>query len=211
MPRKLKTYVTSVGFFEQAIAAPSMKAALEAWGAQANLFQQGFARETNEPSIVAATMAKPGVILRRAVGSKGPFTENAALPKSLPAEKTPEKILPKQKRKATAGSRSAPAKVVSLAEARAAKQAAAAFEKEQARRELENARAEAARAKERERRAEAIRKAEGALEKARQRHDQTMAEIADAREALMRREEKEKNRWNGEKEKLEAQLQKAEG
>jgi hypothetical protein len=29
MARKLKTYQTSLGFFEQAIAAPSMKAALE--------------------------------------------------------------------------------------------------------------------------------------------------------------------------------------
>ncbi|CCD90984.1 hypothetical protein BRAO375_1310007 [Bradyrhizobium sp. ORS 375] len=33
MPRKLKTYQTSLGFYDLAIAAPSMKAALEAWGA----------------------------------------------------------------------------------------------------------------------------------------------------------------------------------
>jgi hypothetical protein len=32
MPRKLKTYQTSVGFYDLAIAAPSMKGALEAWG-----------------------------------------------------------------------------------------------------------------------------------------------------------------------------------
>lgn len=31
MARKLKTYQTSTGFFEHAIAVPSMKAALEAW------------------------------------------------------------------------------------------------------------------------------------------------------------------------------------
>lgn len=31
MARKLKTYQTSLGFLDQAIAAPSMKAALEAW------------------------------------------------------------------------------------------------------------------------------------------------------------------------------------
>src|ERR1700731_3483619 len=34
MARKLKTYQTSLGFFDLAIAAPSMKAALEAWGAE---------------------------------------------------------------------------------------------------------------------------------------------------------------------------------
>jgi colicin import membrane protein len=32
MARKLKTFVTSQGFFDLAIAAPSMKAALAAWG-----------------------------------------------------------------------------------------------------------------------------------------------------------------------------------
>jgi hypothetical protein len=41
MPRKLKSYVNSLGFFDLAIAAPSMKAALAAWGAQSNLFHQG--------------------------------------------------------------------------------------------------------------------------------------------------------------------------
>jgi hypothetical protein len=41
MARKLKAYQTSLGFFDLAIAAPSMKAALEAWGADSNLFHQG--------------------------------------------------------------------------------------------------------------------------------------------------------------------------
>jgi len=58
--RKLKTYQTSLGFYDQAVAAPSMKAALEAWGASSNLFHQGAAKETDDPDIVAATMASPG-------------------------------------------------------------------------------------------------------------------------------------------------------
>jgi hypothetical protein len=41
MARKLKTYQTSLGFYDMAIAAPSKKAALEAWGAGSNLFHQG--------------------------------------------------------------------------------------------------------------------------------------------------------------------------
>ena len=45
MVRKLKTYQASLGFFDMAIAAPSMKAALEAWGADSNLFHQGVAKE----------------------------------------------------------------------------------------------------------------------------------------------------------------------
>lgn len=65
MARKLKTYQTSLGFVGQAIAAPCMKAALEAWGADSNLFHQGAARESHDRDVVAATMAKPGVVLRR--------------------------------------------------------------------------------------------------------------------------------------------------
>ena len=38
MPRKLKTFTTSAGFFDLAVAAPSMKAALAAWGSRSNLF-----------------------------------------------------------------------------------------------------------------------------------------------------------------------------
>jgi len=62
MARKLKTYQTSLGFFEHAIAAPSMKAALKAWGADSNLFHQGAAKESTDPDVIAATMAKPGVV-----------------------------------------------------------------------------------------------------------------------------------------------------
>ena len=84
MARRLKTYQTSLGFFDLAIAAPSMKAAAEAWGSRTNLFEQGLAKETDDPAIVAATMAKPGVVLRRPVGSNGAFPEHAELPKDLP-------------------------------------------------------------------------------------------------------------------------------
>jgi hypothetical protein len=59
MARKLKVFQTSLGFFDQAIAAPSMKAALEAWRADSNLFHQGAAKESKDPDVVAATMANP--------------------------------------------------------------------------------------------------------------------------------------------------------
>jgi hypothetical protein len=52
MARKLKTFQTFLGFFEIAVAAPSMKAALETWGSDSNLFHQGAAKD-----VVAATMA----------------------------------------------------------------------------------------------------------------------------------------------------------
>jgi hypothetical protein len=83
MARKLKTYQTSLGFFDLAMAAPSMKAALQAWGADSNLFHQGAAMESHDPDVVAATMAKPGVVLRRPVGTDRPFSEHAELPTDL--------------------------------------------------------------------------------------------------------------------------------
>lgn len=85
MARKLKTFTTSVGFFDLAIAVPSMKAALDAWDAGRNLFKDGFAKVSNDPAVIAATTARPGVVLRRAVGSNSAFSEQAALPQSLPA------------------------------------------------------------------------------------------------------------------------------
>ena len=97
MARKLKTYQTSLGFFDQAIAAPSMKAALEAWGADSNLFHQGAAKQSHDPDVIAATMAKPGVVLRRPVGTKGPSSEHAELPTDLGAHGRPTKAARKSK------------------------------------------------------------------------------------------------------------------
>ena len=82
MPRKLKVYQTSLGFFDLAIAAPSMKAALEAWGAGSNLFHQGVAKESDDRKVIDAAMGKPGIILQRPVGTDGPFLEHADLPTS---------------------------------------------------------------------------------------------------------------------------------
>src|SRR5215470_3678961 len=83
MARKLKIYRTSAGgFFELAVAAPSMKAAAEAWGADKDVFERGFAEQTDDPKVVEAAMAMPGVVLRRPVGSHGEFSEHAPLPKA---------------------------------------------------------------------------------------------------------------------------------
>ena len=149
MARRLKTYQTSSGFFDLAVAAPSMKAAAEAWGSRTNVFKQGFAKQTRDPAIVAATMAKPGVVLRRPVGSNGPFTEHADLPKDLPIDRpTKPQKLP------------TPPKI----EGKAAGAAALAFEREQKRREMERRKQEVTREKERKRREQAIATAERALQ-----------------------------------------------
>src|SRR6185437_535448 len=143
MARKLKTYQTALGFFEQAIAAPSMKAALKAWGADSNLFHQGAAKESRDPDVIAATMAKPGVVLKRPVGSNGPFGEHAELPSSLGGGGKPAKATRKVE------SRKPQQNLAQTVDRAAERRAALAYKREQTRRDREQAKEEAARQKER--------------------------------------------------------------
>jgi colicin import membrane protein len=194
MPRKLKTYQASLGFFDLAVAAPSMKAALDAWGSKTNHFHQGFAKESDDPEIVAATMAKPGVVLRRAVGSNGSFNEHAELPKNLASGKVKE--TPRKR----ASKPQPPHKI----DNKTAREAAIAYARDQKRRDRERRREEAAQESERKRRERATAKADAELEEARQAHDIKTEEIAAARAALDRQSEAEEMRWGKQKAKLEA-------
>ena len=202
MVRKLKTYQTSLGFFDLAIAAPSMKAALEAWGADSNLFHQGAAKESDDPDVIAAAMAKPGLVLRRPVGSYGPFGEHAELPTDLGGpgpRKTPRKS------KGSKAKQPSSRPVDKAAE----RKAALAFEKEQKRRKRERAGEEAARQKERERRQQAVDKAQAALETAEQEHAKRVAAIQAEMEVLEKKSQTEDARWGKERGRLEAALRHA--
>jgi hypothetical protein len=197
MARKLKTYQTSLGFFDLAMAAPSMKAALEAWGADSNLFHQGAAKESLDPDVIAATMAKPGVVLRRPVG------KHAELPTDLGGGPT----------KAARKSKGPKAKKPSSrpVDKAAERKTALAYEREQRRREIERTKEEDARQKERERHQQAVDKAQAALDKAEQEHAKRAATIQAEVEALEKRSQVEKARWDKEKERLEAALRRARG
>lgn len=205
MARKLKAYQTSLGFFDLAIAAPSMKAALEAWGADSNLFHQGAAKESNDPDVIAATMAKPGVVLRRPVGSDGSFGEHAELPTDLGDGERPAKAVRKSKGHKAKKPSSRPV------DKAAERKAALTFEKEQKRRERERASEEVARHKERERRQEAVDKALAALETAEREHAKRAAAIQLEVDALEKKSQAEDARWDKERGRLEAALRHARG
>src|SRR3954452_22471590 len=176
MPRKLKVYQTSQGFFDLAVAAPSMKAALEAWGTSRNLFHQGYAKESDDSEVIAATMAKPGVVLQRPVGSNKRFREHAELPTASSLEAhSPRFKEPRKEAKAPK------ARKIDEKEER---RAAAAFEKEERRRKLQRQREEIAAAKVRARRKAAMEKAEAALEDARRQHQENAALIESERGML---------------------------
>jgi hypothetical protein len=201
MPRKLKTYQTSLGFYDLAIAAPSMKAALDAWGAGSNLFHQGAAKETDEPDVVAATMSKPGVVLKRPAGSSGRYAEHSELPTDLGRDEGRGK---RERRHPEPKKRASPK--ISEKDAR---RAAAQFEQEPARQEAERRREEAKRARENERRERAIAKARAALDKARKEHEAEVSAIKAEREAFDKRAEDEEARWSRQRETLEAALRRA--
>ncbi len=199
MAKKLKVFQTSLGFYDQAIAAPSMKAALEAWGAKSNLFHQGIAKESDDPDVIAAAMSNPGVILRRPVGSDGLFREHADLPANLSdREFKPGRSRPNAKKR-SAGPM----------DGKATRKAALAFEKEERRRERARRNEEAAQEKERERRRQAIAEAQAALEKAERAHERRAATIDAERASLEKRSQSEDRRWESEKKKSEGALRRA--
>jgi colicin import membrane protein len=197
--RKLKAYQTSLGFYDLAIAAPSMKAALEAWGAASNLFHQGAAQETDDPKVVAATMAKPGVVLKRPAGSNGRFAEQAELPDLEDGASGPKK-----RRRAERKRRAAPR--ISVEDSR---KAAAQFEREQKRQDVQRRKEEAAREKERARREKLVTKAQAALAAAQRKHEERSETLDAERRNIDKRIEEEDMRWTSEREKLRDALRRA--
>jgi colicin import membrane protein len=207
MPKILKSFVTQSGFFELAIAAPSMKAAVDAWGLPANIFQQGFAQETNDPAIIASTLAQPGTVLKRAVGSKGAFKETAELPKSLPAGSATRPIAPKKKAiKAKQAPKTKPTKAAEPAQIHSFKRAQAKRDAARVKEEAQQERQEAAKAREEERRQRAVDKAQAILDLARASHVDRMKEIERERTAVERKADTEVARWEKEKRALERKL-----
>lgn len=68
MPRKLKVFRTTTGFHDAYVAAPSQKAALEAWGADANLFARGVAEQVTDPKLMAEPLKRPGEVIKLSRG-----------------------------------------------------------------------------------------------------------------------------------------------
>jgi colicin import membrane protein len=197
MPRKLKTYQTSLGFYDLVVAAPSMKAALDAWGARGNLFHQGFAKEVEDSKVIAEAMAKPGIVLQRPVGSDGAFREHAHLPSAASL------YAPRGSRKAKLD-KAEPGKQRKVDD-KAERHAAAAFEKARRRRESQRQKE----AKEFERRKAAMEKAKGRLEQAKRKHDNAAAAINRELAAVQRRADAEQEHWERLKQRLETALRHA--
>lgn len=83
MPRKLKVFRTPIGFHDAYVAASSRKAALAAWGADADLFARGMAEEVTDPALMKEPLARPGEVLRTVRGTVEQHL--AALPADAPS------------------------------------------------------------------------------------------------------------------------------
>jgi chorismate mutase len=66
---KLKVFRTPIGFHDAYVAAPSRKAALKAWGADADLFARGAADQVTDESLMAEPLAHPGEVIKRPRGT----------------------------------------------------------------------------------------------------------------------------------------------
>ncbi len=84
MARKqtLKVYRTPIGFHDAYVAAPSQKAALAAWGSDANLFARGMAELVTDEELSQEALANPGKVVRKLRGTAE--EQFAALPPSAP-------------------------------------------------------------------------------------------------------------------------------
>ena len=101
---KLKVYRMPVGFHDAYVAAPSQKAAAEAWGADASVFSRKEAELVEDPALTAEPLAHPGKVIKRLRGSAaeqiaalGEGDEKPAAPKGK-ATKPPAKPKPKPSR-----------------------------------------------------------------------------------------------------------------
>jgi hypothetical protein len=88
MPKKLKVFRTPIGFHDAYVAAPSQKAALQAWGSDANLFARGIAEIVTDPELTKEPLARPGEVIKR---TRGTLAEQiAALPADAPRGRVKE-------------------------------------------------------------------------------------------------------------------------
>ena len=104
-PKKLKVFRTPIGFHDAYVAAPSQKAALEAWGSDSNLFAAGAAELVTDPKLTKEPLAQPGAVIRKLRGSeaeqikalgkrpakakRGPVAGSEVQKASKPAKRTP--------------------------------------------------------------------------------------------------------------------------
>jgi len=200
MVRKLQVYQTSQGFYDLLVAAPSMKAALEAWGAGSNLFQQGDARLSEDQRAISAALKKPGTVLRRPIGTDKAFAEQSGAPTVASLEARMPKAV-------ASAPRSKPS--IEAIDANAERKTVLKYEKDQARQKREREAADKAEAIAVRRRQVAVDEAQLAMTQAERQHSETIELIEQERASVERRADAEKRRWEIARKRLNEAMAKA--
>jgi hypothetical protein len=89
MPRKLKVFRMPIGFEDAYVAAPSRKAALEAWGAEHDQFARGVAEEVTDAALMREPLAQPGQVIRKSRGDLAKQLKSLPRTTGKPAAKAP--------------------------------------------------------------------------------------------------------------------------
>jgi len=208
MVRKLQVYQTSQGFYDLLVAAPSMKAALEAWGAGSNLFQQGDARLSEDQRAISAALKKPGTVLRRPIGTDKAFAEQSGAPTVASLEaRMPKAVASAPRSKPSIELKS---KTGSMAiDANAERKTVLKYEKDQARQKREREAADKAEAIAVRRRQVAVDEAQLAMTQAERQHSETIELIEQERASVERRADAENRRWEIARKRLNEAIAKA--
>jgi hypothetical protein len=69
MPRALKVFKLPIGFHDAYVAAPSQKAAAEAWGTDIAVFARGEAELVTDAKLIEEPLASPGKVIKRLRGT----------------------------------------------------------------------------------------------------------------------------------------------
>ncbi len=85
----------AVGFHDAYVAAPSQKAAIEAWGSDKGVFARGEAEIVTDPALMAEPLASPGKVIKRLRGTAA--EQIAALVPDEPVRPSPRAKTPKPK------------------------------------------------------------------------------------------------------------------
>jgi hypothetical protein len=191
---KLKVYRLPVGFHDAYVAAPSQKAAIEAWGSDKDVFQRGQAELVEDPKLTKEPLASPGEVIKRLRGTAA--EQMAALGKAEPA--------PRRKSRRTSSEAEPEARARSSARATPSARAKPQPKPQPAPRPRPPPKP-----KPRPSRG-ALDKAEQALAEAEERHQQDRRKIAEREAALARERKALEKKQADERERLEVRRDKAE-
>jgi hypothetical protein len=103
---RLKVFRLPIGFHDAYVAAPSQKAAAEAWGTDASVFARKDAELVTDPELTREPLAHPGEVVKRLRGTAA--EQIAALGEEEPGTKSAPRRKPGPSSRAQSGPRLAP-------------------------------------------------------------------------------------------------------